>query len=98
MSYRNRTGIWLDYEFEYKGKKESFSYEIPQAEIVCNGIRAMFAWHDVNVDAKDSDLVNCCYALGVEFEDNEQFIEFCKKACEEDAREEFNEEKALDEE
>ena len=92
MSYRNRTGIYIDYNFDWKGKSEYFSYEIPDSRVVADGIRAMFEWLDMPVDARDTDLINGCYTLGIEFEDNEQFQEYCKKQCEEDARFEFEEE------
>lgn len=92
MSYRNRTGIYIDFEFDWKGEKKYFSYEIPDSRVVADGIRAMFEWLDMPVDARDTDLINGCYTLGIEFEDNEQFQEYCKKQCEGDAREEFEEE------
>lgn len=88
-SNSNKTGIYLDYDFVWNGKSSSFIYEIPELKIVADGIRAMFKSFDTPVDGKDTDVVNMCVDLHIDFEDNATFIEYCKGLCEEDAKAEF---------
>ena len=86
----DRTNYSILYEFEYKGNKESFDYDIP-FDIFVNGIRKFFSNNLVDLDGTDNAIWNSFAELGEDALDNLFYAmeDWFKAECAEAAEEEF---------
>ena len=76
--------------FEYKGHKSHYFYEIPFDTFI-NAVRAWFDQQMITLDGKDNDIWNALVSTDlfdtIEYEMKDWFLEHCK----EDAFEEYKE-------
>lgn len=77
-------------EFEYKGHKDSYFYEIPFDTFI-EGVREWFDRQMINIDGKDNDIWNTLVEFGVFDAVESDMEEWFKDKCKEDAFEEFKE-------
>ena len=105
----HETDIYIDYYFKYNNEEKEhwFEYEIPESVCV-EAIREILSLYNVETSndissknyVKDKDIWNLvCRLEGWKaLEADEDFIEYCKKACQEDAYEAWKDEYEQDNE
>ena len=79
---------YINYDFEYKGYKETWTYEIP-ADVICDMIRAYFDKQLITIDGTDTSIFNAFSGLDVIDEIFDEMEDWLKEQCEEKAYEEF---------
>lgn len=105
----HETDIYIDYYFKYSNEEKEhwFEYEIPESVCV-EAIREILSLYNVETSndisskhyVKDKDIWNLVCRLDgwKALEADEDFIEYCKKACQEDAYEAWKDEYEQDNE
>ena len=86
-----KTGYYIDYDFEYKGHKETdWDYELSFEELM-KGIRKYFDDQLVNMDGTDTAVWNALVGLGEGIIDYiiDEMEEYLIEECKESAYEEF---------
>ena len=87
---KNLSGYDVMYEFDYKGKKETFFYDIPY-ETFMDGVREYFDNQMVTIDGKDNDIWNILVELECVDTIFDIMEDWFKDYCEEAAYEEYKE-------
>jgi len=89
---KNKSGYEVLFdEFEYKGHKSHYFYDIP-FEVFIEGVRAYFEQQMVTLDGKDTDIWNALSKYPEIFDDVEdEMVDWFKEHCKEDAFEEYKE-------
>ena len=92
MSRNNKTDFYIYYDLEYKGHKESYSYDIP-FDIFVEGIRKFFDDRMAPIDGTDNAVWNVIADLGEDAFDHifDEMEDWFKERCKEPAEEEFRE-------
>lgn len=89
---KNKSGYEVRFDdFEYKGHKGYYYYEIP-FEMFIEGVRAYFDYKSINLDGTDNAIWNAFVEFSDIFDDVESEMEdWFKEHCREDAFEEYKE-------
>lgn len=87
---KNKSGYDVYYDFEYRGHKEPFDYDIP-FETFMKGVVKYFDDNMVTLDGKDTDVWNILYELDCLDEIFDKMEDWFKEHCKEDAYEEYKE-------